>query len=96
MAWSRGKALVAKSVVCMKSADEDLCLAAVLRRFNTTKCHVVCGSVLSAHREDRREKWCDVCRCAVDRDGNASLNIESVWPHYLAHGTRPGHLCRGM
>jgi hypothetical protein len=64
--------------------------------FNTTKCHVVCGSVLSAHREDRREKWCDVCRCAVDRDGNASLNLESVWPHYLVHRTRPAHLCRGL
>jgi hypothetical protein len=62
--------------------------------FNTTKCHLQCGGVLSAHPEDAREKWCHVCGRAVDRDGNAADNIESVWPHFLAHGSRPVHLRR--
>jgi hypothetical protein len=62
--------------------------------FNTTKCHLVCGSVMEVHREDRHEKWCPKCGVAVDRDENAALNIRAVWTQYLIDRTRPGHLRR--
>ncbi len=60
----------------------------------TRVCFLQCRGVLSAHPEDAREKWCHVCGRAVDRDGNAADNIASVWPHFLAHGSRPVHLRR--
>ena len=62
--------------------------------YMTSQRHLKCGAQMVKHPMDKREKWCETCACAVDRDENAALNILEVWREFIRSGARPGHLTR--
>ena len=82
------------AVASIRAALASRRVVVMVDEYNTTACHLTCGTKMVEDEDDPHEKVCPRCEIKVDRDGNAAENIHLVWTSHITTGTRPSHLRR--
>jgi NAD-dependent SIR2 family protein deacetylase len=91
---SRGDKKGPVAVASIRAALASRRVVVMVDEYNTTACHLVCGTKMVEDEDDPHEKVCPKCTIKVDRDGNAAGNMHLVWTSQITTGQRPTHLRR--